>query len=225
MADPSEVHRRFALSDIPARYRDLRLDQIVPRDEAQEFCLRIVEDWYEARTAHISKIAEDGSLERVGDGVGLLLAGDTGTGKTMLACALLNGILDRKGLVWFTTLQRLNDMYFSQADLREAWSKFDDEGAYLEWTDNDQWLSQVQDELPLLCLDDVGREFASRRSDWTAAKFESLLRHRFDRGLPTIVTSNLLGLDDWDKRFKRDSLSSFIREAFEIVPMQTEDQR
>jgi hypothetical protein len=71
-------------------------------------------------------------------------------------------------------------------------------------------------------FDDVGSEHTSE-SDFTAAKLNDLLRHRYSQRLPFLLTSNLVG-DDWAKRYS-PALASFLAEATTFVVVNGPDYR
>lgn len=64
----------------------------------------------------------------------------------------------------------------------------------------------------VLVLDDLGKEL---KSDYNAAGFDELLRARYDKGLPTIVTTNL-DLSMWKQKYG-DAMASFAYEAFQRI--------
>jgi DNA replication protein DnaC len=60
-------------------------------------------------------------------------------------------------------------------------------------------------------IDDIGREHASL-SGWQKNLLHHVLRTRFNNGLPTIITTNVMR-EDWAGLYG-DSTESFIYEAF-----------
>jgi DNA replication protein DnaC len=74
----------------------------------------------------------------------------------------------------------------------------------------------------VLVLDDVGREHASL-SGWQKSVLHHLLRTRYNNGLPTIVTSNVLK-KEWAALYG-DATASFVDEAFVPLSMDNEDLR
>lgn len=113
--------------------------------------------------------------ERKAGGQGLIFTGDVGTGKTMVAAALL-GELGRRGeFVLYHTTTNL------QAKLRD----FDRAAERME-----NYKSAA-----LLMLDDFGQE---KTTEWFAAQLFDLLDSRCQDKRPTILTTNLgaQGLED-----------------------------
>lgn len=72
----------------------------------------------------------------------------------------------------------------------------------------------------ILIIDDLGKEYGSKYDD---ASFDEILRIRYDRSLPTIITTNVK-LEDWEDKYS-DAMASFAKEAFNRVPVTGKDLR
>jgi DNA replication protein DnaC len=72
----------------------------------------------------------------------------------------------------------------------------------------------------ILIIDDLGKEYGSKYDD---TSFDEILRIRYDKGLPTIVTTNVL-LDQWADKYG-EAMGSFANEAFIKVNMIGDDKR
>lgn len=72
----------------------------------------------------------------------------------------------------------------------------------------------------VLVLDDLGKELST---EYNAAGFDELLRTRYDKGLPTIVTTNL-EREQWESKYGK-AMGSFVFEAFKRVIIGTKDLR
>lgn len=66
----------------------------------------------------------------------------------------------------------------------------------------------------VLVIDDLGKEYGSKYDD---SSFDEILRLRYDKALPTIVTTNVR-LEDWEAQYK-EAMASFANEAFVRVPI------
>lgn len=110
------------------------------------------------------------------DGRGLVLAGDVGTGKTHLAAALLHDIVKTGFDVEFVSV---GDLFAAiKRGFGKGKAEFD--------------IGSLQD-ADFLILDDLG---ASRGTEWEVSVLHELLRYRYDKTLPTIVTTNVTKLED-----------------------------
>lgn len=103
----------------------------------------------------------------------LILFGPCGVGKTHLAAAVANTILDRGESVLFTVVPDLLD------HLRATFGPTSEVGY-------DARFEQVRT-TGLLVLDDLGTESAT---GWAREKLYQLLNHRYLANLPTVITSN-----------------------------------
>lgn len=105
----------------------------------------------------------------------LLFLGGVGTGKTHLAAAIANVLIERGIPTLFGTfvdhLQRIKDEFNN--------------------TTLDTYLSKMKT-IPMLVIDDLGKE---RKSDWTQSILFDVINYRYEHMLPTIITSNLMDND------------------------------
>jgi len=72
----------------------------------------------------------------------------------------------------------------------------------------------------VLVLDDLGKEYGSKYDGFS---FDEILRSRYDRGLPTIITTNT-DISDWRSRYS-EAMESFAHEAFRRVQLGGVDLR
>lgn len=72
----------------------------------------------------------------------------------------------------------------------------------------------------VLVLDDLGKEYGS---DYNNTSFDEVLRSRYDKGLPTIITTNV-DRENWKKQYG-EAMASFAFEAFTRVRILGEDLR
>lgn len=102
------------------------------------------------------------------DGKGLLLYGNTGTGKTFIACCIANALIDKGYLVNVTNVAQIANGLFETFDKTE----------YMERLLN----------CPLLVLDDLGIE---RKTEYMNETVYNVIDGRYRNGKPTIVTTNM----------------------------------
>lgn len=129
-----------------------------------------------------------GYIEQRNDGTGLLLIGGVGSGKTHLAAALANAIVDYvpisdydAEIPGFSRLPR-SGVYFTGAvplleRIRASYSNEEDEREILE---------QCK-EAELLILDDLGAE---KPSEWTRERLFEIIDARYNECMPTVITTN-----------------------------------
>jgi DNA replication protein DnaC len=144
-------------------------------------------------------------------GVGLLLHGKPGAGKTALSCAILQDLISTTpGTIWGKKMSR--PVYFSSYPkiLQLMKDRMDDR------EESDSLLRAIlgEDEasaVRVLVIDDLGKEYRNANR-WAETMFDHLLRNRFDEGWPTIVTTNV-PLGEWDSVYG-SAMGSFAHEAF-----------
>ena len=157
-------------------------------------------------------------------GVGIMLYGTPGQGKTTLALAVIQEVIrtfsleeldvkDNNSLVrpcFFTTY---NEILNIKGAIINGSATDDQDVIYngiLGTCEQDSFNIRV------LIIDDIGKEHASL-SGWQRNLLHEVLRTRFNNGLPTIVTTNIR-LEDWAALYG-DSTESFANEAFMYIPI------
>jgi len=105
---------------------------------------------------------------------GLMFVGSVGTGKTFLAAAICNALVDQGLDIFFVVVPDFLN------ELRAGYRRPED-------SDNQLLMEKVR-HTPLLVLDDLG---AHNYTDWTRNTIYSLLNYRTNHQLPVIITTNL----------------------------------
>lgn len=107
------------------------------------------------------------------NGLGLLLWGSMGTGKSMLSALLLKRVLQRGGDGFFATFHGLLDLF------TEGWQR----------SEHKTWFDKRIRNAGLLVIDDIGREHAGRSAVAETA-LDHVLRTRVAADRPTLITTN-----------------------------------
>lgn len=98
--------------------------------------------------------------------IGLLLWGDVGTGKTYMAAAIANALLEEEKMVLMTDFARISNISaFDAEDYIESLSRYD-----------------------LLIIDDLGAE---RSTEFAMQNVFNVINRRWVSGKPMIITTNL----------------------------------
>src|SRR5690606_18368251 len=118
---------------------------------------------------------------------GLYIAGDVGTGKTHLATAILNAVLERglhgRFIVVPDWLAELRRRFGRNIDSEDLWAQVETKH--------------------LLVMDDIGTE---KPSEWVEEQIYLVVNYRYQHALPTIYTSNV-GLDELRERLGARTVS------------------
>ena len=129
----------------------------------------------------------------------LLLVGSFGTGKTHLASAIANHLIDKGVVVKFGTWGSILDQ------IRDG---FDDRVI--------RGLKTVK----LLIIDDYGKD---KSTEWNDAILFEVINSRYEANLPTVITTNLSGRDLMER--VGQAVYSRMSETFRGVKMDGEDFR
>lgn len=165
-AAEEEMRRRAHIRDLrknsgmPMEQQDCRLFNFEQRSGVKKIyqsCVRYVSGFDEYRKS----------------GRGILFAGSVGSGKTHLAAAIANELIDREIAVKFVSVTDLLTQIKS---------------TYNSWNESEDEIMRPLKNCPLLILDDLGSE---KPSDWTKTQFHGLIDYRYSNYRPTIITTNL----------------------------------
>lgn len=133
----------------------------------------------------------------------VIIMGDVGTGKTHLAAAIANRLIERGIPVLFGT--------FSD-HLEKIKEEFDN-------TSIKTYLSKMKS-TPMLVLDDLGKE---RRSEWTQQILFDVINYRYEHMLPTVITTNFN--DDGILNYVGNAIASRLYETSDSIRTTGNDYR
>jgi len=201
---------------VPVRFGDTTLDTLTITPGVMISCKRLIERM-QTGAAPIGK--------------GILFHGAPGRGKSTIAVATLRTALmtlPREVLGKEPESDTMRPGYYSTytelvAEHKTSWGKSEDADASedllrsLYGRHNRGWWNTR-----LLVLDDVGKEH-NGGSGFTVNTLHDLLRSRYDKAFPTIITTNLTPAQ-FDPVYG-GAMASFIHEAFDIVEVTGKDRR
>lgn len=210
--DQRKLHRFLLNSGIGLTYQRLGWDDLVVENSAIDW---VKGDYLANCDAYVK------------NGVGIILRGDRGTGKTLLGTLLLRSLLARGHDGYFTTFGEMVSMFMSTFRDR----------------DEQQWFHRRVRNAGVLVLDDPGRERKQRRwvgseaadtlgiksgqhefsSATTEALFEEVLRARVASSRPTIIMTNL-SIEDMTTLYG-EHLVSLLRERAVVQRCEGDDFR
>lgn len=159
-----DKNQTYSVAGIPKRYYDMSFEYLKQHGKFPKEnaeAYRIVSDYRQNIEQNLST------------GKGLILRGPAGTGKTSLGVCLLKEVLAiGKGCLMISMPNLLDNMITLSKG---------DSVAFLNY-------EQKLRNIPLLLLDDFGAEYS--KSEWVAAKVESIIIDRYNRMRPIILTTN-----------------------------------
>lgn len=219
-------------SNIPIRYAGWSKSRILK--DTGKFPMEI-DDWLEV-TLSCDTIRKPGGVGTTG--VGMLFDGPPGEGKTTHSVvaamefirqlptdeAAIRKIMDLDSNISLMSLKAIKYITFPEfLSMKKA--SFDEEPAERREITRiiDGLHGRASDDslnVRLLILDDLGKENSSSYND---TSFDELLRSRYDKGLPTIITTNVM-LENWADQYGQ-AMGSFAHEAFQRIRIQNKDLR
>lgn len=149
---------------------------------------------------------EESAEYYVSRGIGLLLHGTHGNGKTLIASLLLKRLLADGVNGYFSTFTQMLDTYAS------GWRS----------DEHRQWFDRKVRNAPLLVVDDIGREHKGR-IETSSSSLDTVFRSRVQNALPTIITTNL-SLDEFERAYS-SGVMSLVTESSITQLFQGEDWR
>jgi DNA replication protein DnaC len=224
----------FRNSNIPRRFMGLEPADISARTGVFP---EIIDEWFE--------MVMDGQvIKNVGGlgttGVGLLFDGGPGLGKTTHAVTTAMEFVrrlpeDKEAMMKVLSMsadvlgKQARPIYYMTFPefLSRKKSQFEADpdtkkNLFLEMEGLHGRLPSADDHLNvrLLVLDDLGKEYGSKYDD---TSFDEILRARYDKALPTIITTNVRR-ENWAKQYG-EAMGSFAHEAFHRVAIIGKDLR
>lgn len=229
---PLKRHWIFRNANIPRRFMGLEPKDIVERTGTFP---EIVKDW-------IDTVYEGKVIRNIGDlgstGVGLLFDGTPGLGKTTHAVTTLmelirhlpedeaemQRILSVDPSTFGHNFRPIYYMTFPEflSRKKSAFEADHDTKARMH-LEMEGFHGRSKDDalnVRVLVLDDLGKEYNSQYND---SSFDEILRSRYDKALPTIITTNV-SRENWAKQYG-DAMGSFAHEAFHRVVIKGTDLR
>lgn len=164
------VAQIFSDSGVGARFRRRTFDTYRVTEEnerAHRVCVQYAETFRDKLPQHNADPGRNG----------LFITGPKGTGKTHLAAAIANQLMEAGTAVICMTmmdlLERIKQTYEQKRQYGGDTSEANVLGAYKS--------------VPLLIIDDMGKEPAT---EWAVSKIYAIINARYEAFMPTIITTN-----------------------------------
>ncbi|MBI4596513.1 MAG: ATP-binding protein, partial [Candidatus Tectomicrobia bacterium] len=198
----ARVEALLEASMLEKRFRRMSFEDFIPKKGTK--------DAYDLALDYVARY-EDLAAE----GRGLTFLGETGVGKTFLACAILRELIHRKhipGAIVYVPklLDKIRSSYGAYAESPPSGKKRRTANVVMELVST----------IDFLILDDLGAE---KTSPWVMERLTMVVNDRYEKMLPTIVTSNE-GLSRLAKRVGKRTVSR-LAEMNRTVLMEGEDFR
>lgn len=129
---------------------------------------------------------------------GLFITGPKGTGKTHLAAAIANHLMQNGTAVICMTMIDLLDRIKQTFEQQQKW------GA------SESSVLKTYKDVPLLIIDDMGKEPAT---EWAVSKIYAIINARYEAYLPTIITTNYTDAELVRRLTPKDSGDSTTADA------------
>lgn len=147
-------------------------------------------------------------VENLNQGLGLIIKGPVGTGKTTAAIAIMKEAIKRKKSPYFISMISLLDKLMSFRDQEERYE-----------------FEQRIKNCPLLVLDDLGGEYIGKNKDdsWMLKRIMSIIAERHQRSKSIIITTNL-PIKELAERYDQRAIDR-IRSTNQIITLLGESLR
>lgn len=147
-------------------------------------------------------------VENLNQGLGLIIKGPVGTGKTTAAIAIMKEAIKHKKSPYFISMISLLDKLMSFRDQEERY----------------EFEQRIQN-CPLLVLDDLGGEYIGKNKEesWMLKRIMSIIAERHQRSKSIIITTNL-PIKELAERYDQRAIDR-IRSTNQIITLLGESLR
>ena len=193
----NDASNTYTLCNIPRRYHDmsfkwLREHGTFPKENEKAY--KIIKEYADNIEYNISR------------GLGLILRGPAGTGKTSIAVSILKEALKHgKGCYMLSMPSLLDTLLTLSKGPSDVYMSYE---------------NKIRN-VPLLLLDDFGAEYG--KSEWVAAKVDDIIIDRYNRMKPIIMTTNYSR--DWTSNTYSMRVSDRLRGEYLDVVLKGESHR
>ena len=147
-------------------------------------------------------------VDNLNQGLGLIIKGPVGTGKTTAAIAIMKEAIKHKKSPYFISMISLLDKLMSFRDQEERY----------------EFEQRIQN-CPLLVLDDLGGEYIGKNKEesWMLKRIMSIINERHQRSKSIIITTNL-PIKELAERYDQRAIDR-IRSTNQIITLLGESLR
>lgn len=145
--------------------------------------------------------------KNLNEGKGIAFVGPTGRGKSLSAMKIIMKVVDKGYTGYFITVKEFLDL------IKQSWS---DE-------DKEKLVNRILN-VHFLVIDDIGTEYVKKDSDWSLTELDSLMRYRYYKKLPLLITTNS-SLEKLKEKYAQRIISLFHERLMFVPIISKEDFR